>query len=372
MKGRLGFLRNYFGPFEIREYDVPDPEPGAILIRILSGGVCGSDLHVWRGEQEPRLRLDADGRCMGHEMVGRVEKLGQGVSTDSLGLPLEEGDRITYGYFFPCNRCATCLEGLRAACPNRFHASLSPEVWPHFKGAYADYYYLKPNHYVFKVPDGLSDQTLTPVNCALSQVIYGFDKVGLRIGDTVVIQGAGGLGLNATAVAKERGADRIIVVDRHPGRLQLATAFGATHTVNFQDHETVKARVDLVKDLTRSRGADIVCDFVGYPQVIPEGLEMLKNGGTYLEIGNISPGEVNLDPSTLSLGFKQIQGIVHYDPWVIPKAISFLEKNIDKYPLDKVISHVYPLEEIDEAFEQAEWRGREGDPTKVTRACIVP
>ncbi len=372
MKGRVVFLRKYFGPFEIREYDVPDPEPGAILIRILSGGVCGSDLHVWRGEQEPRLSLDAGGRCMGHEMVGRVEKLGEGISADSLGAPLEEGDRVTYCYFFPCNRCPTCLEGLRPACPNRFHASRSPEVWPHFKGAYGDYYYLKPNHFVFKVPDTLSDQILTPLNCALSQVIYGLERVRLRVGDSVVIQGAGGLGLNATTVAKEMGAAQIIVVDQHPGRLKLAVEFGATHTVSLQDHKTVKERVDLVKDLTGTRGADIVCDFAGYPQVIPEGLEMLKSGGTYLEIGNISPGEVKLDASTFAMGFKQIQGIVHYDPSVIPKAISFLQKNVHKYPLDKIISHTYKLEEVDEAFEQAEWQRREGDPTKVTRACIVP
>ena len=85
---------------------------------------------------------------------------------------------------------------------------------PYFNNAYGDYYYLRPNHYVYKLPDEISDDIATPVNCALSQVLYGLQRAGLRFGQTAVIQGAGGLGLNAVAVAKDMGADKVIVIDQ--------------------------------------------------------------------------------------------------------------------------------------------------------------
>ncbi|MBV7338045.1 zinc-binding dehydrogenase [Chloroflexi bacterium TSY] len=373
MKGRIAVLTKYFGPFEIREYDVPDPEPGAILVRLTTTGLCGSDLHIWRGELDQAFPLEVSGSVIGHEMAGRVDKLGAGVTTDSLGNPLAEGDRIVYSYFYPCGRCPICLDGHAAACPNKRRGSRSADDWPHFKAGYADFYYLRPDHFVYKVSSELTDELLTPVNCALAQVVYGLNKIGLRFGDAVVIQGAGGLGLNATAVAREMGADKVIVIDQFDGRLQLARQFGATHTVSLADYQTDQQRIEAVKDLTGGWGADVVCDFVGFPQVALEGLQMLRNGGAYLEIGNISPGnKAQIDLSDLVHRNIRIQGVLQYDPRMIPKALSFLEKTRSKYPFDDIISHTYKLEQINDAFEQAEWLQRESDPTKVVRANIVP
>ena len=362
----------FLGPgkgYEIQEFDVPDPDPDAILVKVSMGGICGSDLHIWRGDS-PAFAMMAN-QVVGHEMTGRVAKLGANISTDSLGRPLKEGDRVSYAYFYPCNRCYQCNKGEFSACPNKvLRMATNPSP---FKGAYAEYYNLQPGHWVFKVPDELSDEMVTPVNCALSQVMFGLRKAGLQMGDTLVVQGAGGLGTHACAVAKEMGADRVIAIDGVADRLELAKQFGADATINISEVTDSAARIEQVKQLTEGRGADVVAEFVGMPAVVPEGLGMLREGGTYLEIGNISFGQtVQFDPSSLVWGTKRIVGVVMYDPWVIPEALDYLVRTKNKYPHEEVVSHnKYKLEDINRAFEEAEWQG-EGGGTKVRRAVVIP
>ena len=221
------------------------------------------------------------------------------------------------------------------------------------------------------MPDALPDELVAPVNCALSQVIFGLTKGGLQFGGSVVIQGAGGIGVQAAAVARDMGAQTVIVLDQLPGRLELARAFGADHTLNVREVADRKERVALVRKWTGGVGADVACDFVGFPQVIPEGLDMLRAGGTYVEIGTISRGaKVELEPSLLVWGSKKIVGIIQYDPWVIPKALDFLVRNRRRFPFDRLLSHTYPLEQINRAFAESEWHARE--TTTITRAALVP
>ena len=271
MKGRVAVLRAYGGEFELREYPVPEVEPGAILVRLTRAGVCGSDLHIWRGEMKETYGASPQDLTFGHEMCGRVERLGAGVTADSMGQPLREGDRVTYCYFFPCGRCPVCLHDEMGSCPRKVRPNRVAGTPPYFNNAYGDYYYLRPGHFVFKIPDEISDDVATPSNCALSQVLYGLRRAGLRAGHTVVVQGAGGLGINAVAVARDMGADQIIVIDRLPERLELARAFGADHTLSAVELPTADRRVEAVKELTGGFGADVVADLVGYPEVIPEG-----------------------------------------------------------------------------------------------------
>src|SRR6185295_18171379 len=184
---------------------------------------------------------------------------GARVKTDSLGQPLQEGDRVAYTYFYPCGHCHACLNKELAACPNKIE---------------------RPAGALFKVPDELSDDVVAPVNCALAQVMYGLHTAGLRFGDRVVIQGAGGLGIQAAAAAKDMGAAAVIFVDQIAERLELARAFGADHTINLKDVPDRRERVKLVRQWTGGVGADVACDLVGFPAVIPEGIEMLRSGGT--------------------------------------------------------------------------------------------
>src|SRR5215468_412945 len=362
----------FFGPgkpFEIRELPLPEIEPDAVLIKVSLANVCGSDLHFWRGDAP--LRLPQDGWIFGHEMTGRVARLGRNVKTDSLGRPLREGDRVAYTYFYPCGRCYVCLNKQPAACPAKIERPRGPSEFPYFNGAFAEYYYLRPGGALFAVPDTLPDELVSPVNCALSQVIFGLHEAGLAFGGSVVIQGAGGLGVQAAAVAKDMGAATVIVVDQLAGRLELAKAFGADYVINVKEVAERKERVALVRRWTGGMGADIACDFVGFPAVITEGIEMLRSGGTYLEIGTISRGaKVELEPSLLVWGSKTIVGVIQYDPGTIARALDFLVRNRARWPFDRLISHTYPLEKINQAFADSEWHAKE--TTSITRAALAP
>jgi D-arabinose 1-dehydrogenase-like Zn-dependent alcohol dehydrogenase len=372
MQGRVAVLREYGGEFELREYPVPEVEPGAILVKLTRAGVCGSDLHIWRGEMKDVYGVPPKDLTFGHEMCGRVERLGAGVTTDSNGQPLREGDRITFAYFFPCGRCPVCLQDELGSCPRKARANRVAGTPPYFNNAYGDYYYLRPNHYVYKIPDEISDDIATPINCALSQVLYGLQRAGLRFGQTAVIQGAGGLGINAVAVAKDMGADKVIVIDQIPGRLELARAFGADHALSLTELPRPEDRIQAVMDLTDGFGADVVADVVGYPQVIPEGLRMLRSGGCYLEIGNIAPGNMfSYDATALVRGNTRLVATSNYSPWAIPQALAFVRRNIRRLPFDRIVSHTFPLERITDAFRQAEWLQREGDPLRISRAALA-
>ncbi len=365
-KGRVVVVTEYGKPFEIQEYELPDPEPGAIILKITQAGICGSDLHVWRGDQV-NLPLPPTGRCMGHEGTGVVYKLGSGVTSDSVGTPIEEGDRMMHMAIFPCFRCYVCLRGDVNWCVNREYPAAG--VYPYFTSTYADFIYLPPQHPAFRVPDELPDDLLGPVNCALGTVTQGLISAGAHEGQYVVIQGAGGLGLYAVAMAKDMGADRVIALDRLADRLRLAEEFGADHTINVEEYNTPEARVGRVKELTRGRGADIVMELVGRPDLLTEGIDMLGHGGTFVEIGDIIPGrQVSIDPSKLLPG-KRIIGSLMYRPSTLATILEYMVRTQDTVPFHKIVSHKFKLEEVNDAFPQAEWNQRQTD---VTRAMLVP
>ncbi len=363
--GRAAVYTGLGQPLEIKEYPVPDPEPGAIVVKLTLANICGSDLHMWRGD----IDLGALGAplptILGHEMTGTVDKLGQGVTTDSAGQPLAEGDRVIYQYFVPCGRCVCCLRGEETACVANLMYMCPVDPPPHFLGAYADYYYVRPNQTVLKVPDDLSDEMVAPVNCALSEVIFGLEKVRFGFGETIVIQGAGGLGIYATAVAREMGADRIIVIEGIDERIELVKSFGADEIIDMKQYSTPEDRIGRVLELTGFQGTNVVAELAGVPAALPEGVNMLGQGGRCLEIGNISPGHTTeIDPALLVMGSKTIYGVTFYNAAALKKALDFLSRTKNKYPFEKILSRKYPLEEINQAFEDQ-------DKGLVSRSAIV-
>lgn len=216
---------------------------------------------------------------------------------------------------------------------------------PYFNNAYGEYCYLRPGQHVFRVPDEVSDTAAAPANCALSQVVYSLQRAGFRFGQTLVVQGAGGLGLSAVAVARDMGAERIVVLDRLAERLELARAFGADHALSLEDLPEPERRVEAVLELTGGFGADMVADFVGHPEVIAEGLRMVRGNVRLVAASNDSP-------------------------WALGQALAFLRRNARRFPFDRLVSHTFPLERISEAFRQADWRQRAGGPLRVSRAAI--
>ena len=367
MNGRVVVSNGPRLPFEIREYAVADPGPDEILVKVTLACVCGSDLHMWRGETPPFQRLPG---VPGHEMTGVIEKLGRNRRTDALGRPLKEGDRVAFAYFVPCGTCWACLTGT-TGCPNRYRgrSSLTVDDAPHFHGAFGDYYYLLPRQWVYQVPIGLPDELVAPVNCALSQVVYGLNRIGIWLGDTVVIQGAGGLGINAIAVARDMGAGRIIVVDGVSERLDLARAFGADATVNIREISDRGDRVALIRELTGGNGADVVVEVVGVANVVQEGIEILRVGGRYLMMGNIVPNvPAEIVPHDVVRQPKALLGVLSYDAWVIPRALDWLDRVQGRYPFERLVAGRYPLEQIDAAFEGADWAAKAG---QVPRAILT-
>jgi D-arabinose 1-dehydrogenase-like Zn-dependent alcohol dehydrogenase len=363
MKGQVAIL---MGEKEIamKEFDLPPVEPGAVLLEVVKANVCGSDLHIWRG-LHPVIKK---GVVMGHEFVGRVLKLGDGVKTDYAGSPVAIGDRVVAPYFLTCLKCAPCLRGDLSLCQNAYKfTAASPETPPHFHGSYATHYYVHPNQYFYKVPDGLPDAVAAGANCGLSQVFYGLDKAGLSMGETVVIQGAGGLGLHASAVGKEKGA-QVIMIEGAPERLAFAKSFGADYLIDLKKFATVEERAEQVKKITGSDGADVVLEVSGVPAAFSEALQLVRTGGRVIGIGNILIGrefETSISPGVITRKGITVKGIVRYDPFYLHRSLKFLERNHRKYPYEKFSDREYPLREAKEALERSESRS-------IARAIIVP
>jgi threonine dehydrogenase-like Zn-dependent dehydrogenase len=361
-RGRAYVFTGVGQPFEEREFPLPDVEPGGLLVRLTLSNICGSDLHGWHG-RTPR----SGPTIMGHEMTGRVARLGRDVKTDAAGAPLREGDRVVYSYFLPCGRCDACRAGDAHHCTaRRIGAGRSrSDNPPHFTGAYADYYYLRPGHYVLRTPDTLSDFEVAPLNCALAQVIYGLHQAGFAAGDTVVIQGAGGLGLYATLVARERGARVIVAVDRIPARLELARAFGADHVVNVDEITDAEERARLVRELTGG-GGHVTLELTGHPGAVPEGLAMTRVEGRYVVIGNIAgDATVPFNLAWLVHLNRRMIGVGGYQAWALRRGLELLERTHERYPFRKILSHDYPLERINDAFAGAD----RGGPIRTALVC---
>ena len=361
MNGRAFVFTGVHQPFEAREFPLPDVEPDGILVRVTVANICGSDLHGWHG-RTPR----SGPTIMGHEMTGRIAKLGARVATDAAGAPLREGDRIVYSYFYPCRRCDPCRAGDGLHCvARRIGAGRArSDAPPHFTGAYADYYYLQPGHYVLRTPEELDDLTVAPLNCALSQVIYGLAQGGFQAGESVVIQGAGGLGLFAAAVARERGAARVVVLDKIPERLALARAFGADHALALDDFPTSDARAKAVRELTGG-GGHVVIELVGHPAALAEGLAMTRAEGRYVVIGNIAGDQtIPFNPAWLVHLNRRMIGVGGYQAWALRRGLEFLERTRGRYPYDALMSHRFPIEQINEAFANA-------DQGKAVRTALI-
>ena len=355
--------------FEIQQFPIPEIEPEGILVKVSAAGLCGSDLHLWRGE------VPKGNNCiLGHELIGRIHSMGKNVATDYLQNPLKEGDRVIFTYWAPCHRCYHCIRGQYTDCSYKLGRFRSINDYPYCDGGFADYYYVGPGTFIFKVDSDLSDEVLTSINCAAGTVMEAIERSNIQGGDNIVFQGAGGLGMYGITYARERGAGTIIAIDGQQARLDLAIECGADYIININEISTAEDRIARVKELLGNgrSGADTVIEVVGYPEVVPEGIEMLMSGGKYMEVGCILPKSmVNIDMNKVLHGSKHIIPVAFYRPQLLPVAIEMLERTKNTYSLTKLMSHSFSLEDINKAFEVSEWSG-ENRITTVTRTVIKP
>ena len=344
MQSQTGKVILFMGagkPLQEREFSLPDElQPGAILVKMSVATVCGSDMHSWRGR-----RAFAIPATLGHEGVGTIAQLGPGVEGDSAGKPLRLGDRMTWVMYANCGVCRLCtINALPQKCLNLFkYGHVQSDIPPYFTGTFGEYVYIRPGTAVFKVPNDLADEEASPLMCAAATVIGGFDRIDLAPGENVVIQGAGMLGLYASALAKEQGAKKVIVIDILNERLQLAREFGADEMINAQQCKNAEL-IDAVKDMTDGWGADVVVEVAGLAQVIPLGVKMLRLGGRYLLAGSIYPDdEFTLASHDVITKCLTITGMHNYYAKHLALALDLVGRSREQYPYKRLTGPKFPL-----------------------------
>ncbi len=354
---KLALLTAVGGPVELAEYPLTTPAAGTAALKLRMAGICGSDLHIFRGELPLFYPF-----AMGHEMVCEIAELAGGLTTDATGNPLAVGDRVVAPYFWTCGQCHACSRGRTYACQNLMAGEFrTHDQAPHFVAAHGEYYYTTRRQPLYKVPEDLADEEVAPLNCALAQVLFALRDV--RLGDTVVIQGAGGLGINAAAVARTAGAAEVIVIDMIKERLDVASDFGATHCIDASGISTAQV-TEQVHKRTNGIGADWVLEVVGVPGVIPDGIGFLNNGGTLLEVGNVGTERTfELDPTVLVYGNKTVRGVMLYDPVTLAVGLSFLENTA--FPFSRLMPKPFHLTDVNAAYDAA-------SAGSVPRAALVP
>ncbi len=224
---------------------------------------------------------------------------------------------------------------------------------PHLTGGYSEYICLYPGTAIYKIPEGISDEIATPANCALSTVINGIESIGMYENETILIQGAGLLGLNLVALAVEAGAKKIIVTDINKSRLDMARGFGADLCINLQEVSQYELAT-VIRNHTSGYGVDVAHEVCGVKEAVSQAIELLRIGGRYVIAGLVTPGsEVPIDGNKLTRKNLTIKGIHNYHPRHLGVALRFLEKHSHKYPYDKLVEKVFPLSQINEAIELA-------------------
>ncbi|AVV32317.1 MULTISPECIES: zinc-binding dehydrogenase [Cobetia] len=358
MKGKIAVMSEP-GKLGYQEFDVPAPGPGAVVVKVLCSNVCGSELHIWKGEHPKKSG------GLGHETVGVIDQLGEGVTTDNAGVPLAVGDRIAATYFIACQRCPACQSGKLNLCENAYSFwARSPQEAPHFHTTFSTHYFIHPGQFFYKVPDNVPDKLAAGANCALSQVFYGLDLAEVKMQDHVVVQGAGGLGIYATAIAHRKGAT-VTVIDADEGRLALAREFGADNVINFKDYPSKESRIERLKELTGGNGADVCLEVAGVPEAFVEGIELVRSGGKLVTMGNVTPGKtIAVDPGFITRQQVTIIPVMRYQPRYLWHSLKFLSDNMTTLPFEKLLDTEYSLECVENALADSLAR-------KVTRASIV-
>ncbi len=315
--------------FAIREYDVPAPEPHALVLKQELAGICGTDLHMWQNGFDREIVL-------GHENVGIITALGRDVRTDFVGNRLREGDRVI---FRPGTSQGEGAYGFYYA----------PDEVPHFVGGFADYIYLgKRGTCVIKTD-------LPPEVAVLTEPftvgVHAVMRSRIQFGDTVVVQGSGAIGLVTTICAKVSGAGRIIVVGGPAARLELARRFGADVVIDIEEVRSPAARTELVRDATPGRrGADRVFECAGFLPATPEGLGYLRHSGTFIEVGHfVDMGSLDFNINrSLMVRNCRLEAIWGSDDDHFVRAMPILEKL--EFPYAAMVSHVLPLEQLRDGF----------------------
>ncbi len=349
-------------PFVIKDLPMRDVHDDEVLVRVTMSTICRSDIHSYHG-----LRPNPCPGILGHEIIGIIEQLGKNIVHDMRGEALKEGSRITWteyfhhgeSYYRDVHDMPQKSEGIR-----KYGHDLV-ETDPHLLGGFAEYCYVVPGTGILILPDELSDEEAAPLNCGVATMISVTQAAQIEMGDVVVVQGLGLLGLYGCAMAKARGARRVIGLDTVSDRLKAAKKFGADETIDISSHSD-DSLIETVRAMSPPDGADVIIEVCGVPDVIPAGLQMLRVGGRYVLGGIVTPNaDVTFDANILVKKWISLRGIHNYHPRHLIQALDFVMANRDRFPFKDIVDSKFGLDELGEAFERASDR-------TVLRAAIVP
>jgi L-iditol 2-dehydrogenase len=355
-------------PGELRLQRFPYPqqlEPGAVLLKMLASGICGTDKHTFRGETQQYAGTDHASSTpfpiiQGHENVGIVTALGDGGAAAFDGTPLHVGDRVVPAPNRACGECEFCRGDYPYYFCRRlenYGNSLTCAQSPHLFGGWAEFLYLRPRTPVFRVPENLP--TNVAVLTELFAVTHSLDLAakmprpgGFRPGDSVAVVGIGPVGVVHVAKAMLLGASTVIAIDPFGPRVSLAGELGATHTLVASGSDPAAA--DFVRDVSGGRGVDVVVDATGHPASFGPSLELLRDGGTLIEVGAfVDLGTVPINPATILGRNLTIVGVAGEDARAYDATLAMLAAHHTTVPFHRAVTHTFALEHVETAMQTA-------------------
>jgi alcohol dehydrogenase len=328
------------GRITLQERPIPECGPNDALVRVAMTTICGTDVHILRGEYPV-----APGRIVGHEPVGVIEQLGSAVEG------YEVGDRVLVGAISPCGTCFFCQNHVEAQCSGHRDEWEMIGGWRlgnSIDGVQADYFrvpYAQAN--LAKIPDDMTDEQCVLLADIASTGISAAESAQVRIGQTVAVFAQGPIGLCATAGARLKGASLIIGIDAIEKRLNLSREMGADEVIDFSQEDPVAA----IKRLTGGRGVDVAIEALGKQETFQWCLEATRPGGIVSSLGVYGGKlEVPVEPFVYGIGDKQILTTLCPGGKERMRTLMELVRH-GRLDLSKLITHRFPLAQIEEAYE---------------------
>ena len=349
------------GKLSLKSFPYPELKKNCAIIRMEYSGICGTDKHSFEGFFHQKggrpIPLPV---IQGHENVGIIEEI-NGELLDHDGNILKVGDRVVPAPNISCGKCFACRNNrpyYYCDCKLDYGNNIGAGEPPHIFGGWSEYLYILPGSHLFKYPDSLDPkfgtfiEPLSVTGCLDKARQWSSEWEPFRSGDTVVILGTGPIGLFHLIKANLMGAGKIISIDPYKFRTSLAQQFGATETVTSDDREEIK---DNIKKLTNNVGADLVVDCSGVSEGFTIALELIREGGMVLEVGIFSNShDISINPHSHILEKSaRVIGIGGDDISQYYPSIKLLERNIDKLPWEKIISHEFKIDNVHEAMDVA-------------------